>query len=189
MPKHAPHHISLPVLVWSEGGCANNGTAFEPLLSNIASYGFIVLASGPPNGTGNTTPQLQKDALLWISAKAGTCGKYAKVDASKVASAGQSCGGLEAYTMRSDDRVKFLGIFNSGFLPSVPPSALPDTTLVEPLSTIKEIHKPVFYFLGGPTDVAYPNVTSLHPNQDSNSHIVLGRRGLSQPDRCAKMDR
>ena len=33
-----------PVLVWGEGGCANNGLMFPEYLSEIASYGFVVVA-------------------------------------------------------------------------------------------------------------------------------------------------
>jgi hypothetical protein len=41
-----------PVLVWGEGGCANNGLMFPEYLSEIASYGFVVIADGPPGSTG-----------------------------------------------------------------------------------------------------------------------------------------
>lgn len=162
MPKNLPDDVSLPVLVWAEGGCDNNGTQFANFLTNIASYGFVVLANGPINGSGFDVenPQYLRDSVLWISAKAGTCGKYKNVDASKIAAAGQSCGGLEAYTMRNDSRVSYLGIFNSGFLSVVPAGALPSNIVVEPPSTIHQVHKPVFYFLGGPTDIAYPQVRS-----------------------------
>lgn len=162
MPKNPPNDLSLPVLVWAEGGCDNNGTHFSNFLTNIASYGFVVVANGPINGSGPDieNPQYLRDSILWISAKAGTCGKYKNVDASKIAAAGQSCGGLEAYTMRNDSRVSYLGIFNSGFLSTVPAGALPANIAIEPPSTISQVHKPTFYFLGGPTDVAYPQVSA-----------------------------
>jgi hypothetical protein len=37
-----------PLLVWGEGGCAKNGLTFPEYLSEIASYGFVVVADGPP---------------------------------------------------------------------------------------------------------------------------------------------
>ena len=37
-----------PLLVWGEGGCAKNGLTFPEYLSEIASYGFVVIADGPP---------------------------------------------------------------------------------------------------------------------------------------------
>ncbi|KAL4937864.1 hypothetical protein BDV06DRAFT_215582 [Aspergillus oleicola] len=154
MPK-APGNTTLPVLIWGNGACSANGTLFGNLLTNIASYGFIAIASGSPNGQGTTDVQLMKDALDWIGEKAGS-GRYATVDTSRVAVAGQSCGGLEAYQMRDDERVQYLGIFNSGFLDLGPIGealGLPG----ESPETIKEVKRPVFYFLGGDKDIAYNN--------------------------------
>ena len=36
------------LLVWGEGGCAKNGLTFPEYLSEIASYGFVIVADGPP---------------------------------------------------------------------------------------------------------------------------------------------
>src|SRR5690242_3096080 len=36
------------VVVWGEGACVKNGLTFPEFLSEIASYGFIVMADGPP---------------------------------------------------------------------------------------------------------------------------------------------
>lgn len=80
-----------------------------------------------------------------VSNSIRTNDKYASVDISNVAAAGQSCGGIEAYSMRSNDRVNLLGIFNSGFLPDS----------AEGPDIISEVHKPTFYFLGGSSDIAY----------------------------------
>ncbi|KAF9891101.1 hypothetical protein FE257_005037 [Aspergillus nanangensis] len=157
MPESPPDNMSLPVLVWGNGACENNGIRFMNLLTNIASYGFIVLASGPPEGTGSTNVQMLRDSVSWALESAGSEGKYLTVDASKIAVAGQSCGGLEAYHLRDDDRVSFLGIFNSGFLPQDPGGGLGVSVPWEDPTTIEEVHKPVFYFLGGPSDIAYTN--------------------------------
>ncbi|MEP7352034.1 MAG: hypothetical protein ABI824_02260 [Acidobacteriota bacterium] len=37
-----------PLLVWGEGGCAKNGLTFPEYLSEIASYGIVIVADGPP---------------------------------------------------------------------------------------------------------------------------------------------
>ena len=36
----------LPVLVWGNGGCANSPRGHEKFLNEIASYGYLVLATG-----------------------------------------------------------------------------------------------------------------------------------------------
>jgi len=75
--------------------------------------------------------------------------KYPFVESGRVAVAGQSCGGLEAYEVASDTRIKALGVFNSGFFTTSEARRV--------LPGIRE--KPVFYFLGGRTDIAYSNVS------------------------------
>lgn len=125
------------------------------MMTEIASYGFVVLASGAPNGSGTSTSALMLESLDWIATKAGTTGPYANVDASKVAVAGFSCGGLEAYDVLGDPRIDILGIFHSGFLGNNSQKA----------SAIK---KPAFYFLGGETDIAYTNVGKHVPLNCAN---------------------
>jgi dienelactone hydrolase len=112
-------------------------------LTEIASHGFIIFASGAPGGSGTTTTKMMNDSLAFIISKAGS-GKYAQVDTTTVAAAGYSCGGLEALDLKDDPRLGYIGVFDSGYLQNQ-----------ERATTIK---KPVFYFLGGSTDVAYANV-------------------------------
>jgi len=54
-----------PLLVWGEGGCAKNGLTFPEYLSEIASYGFVIVADGPPvqgGGPGGGGPGAGKGA-------------------------------------------------------------------------------------------------------------------------------
>jgi hypothetical protein len=54
-------------------------------------------AKGEPKGGSGmgSNVSLQEEAFAWLSKNAGK-GKYANVDISRVAVAGQSCGGLES---------------------------------------------------------------------------------------------
>jgi hypothetical protein len=118
-PKTPPPE-ELPVLVWGNGACFNMGLMFKQFLTEIASHGFIVLATGDANGGGLTnmisTPSQLTESIDWIYAgKDG--GRYGKINKDKLAVAGQSCGGLESYSAAyHDERVKYIGIFNSGIL-------------------------------------------------------------------------
>lgn len=143
--------MKLPVLLWGNGGCANDGTAFQAFLGEVSSYGFFAIASGPINGTilPMTTSAVMKAGLEWVTANGGK-GDYASVDPTKIAIAGQSCGGLEAYDLRADSRVSTIGIFNSGEF-----GANNSKTIAG------SITKPIFYFLGGSTDIAFANVRLL----------------------------
>lgn len=65
--------------------------------------------------------------------------------------------GLEAYGQVNEEAVKSIGIFNSGFYSSD--------------GSIDGITKPTFYFLGGPEDIAYENVSLQRslPSQESRA--------------------
>ncbi|BCS27572.1 uncharacterized protein APUU_60620S [Aspergillus puulaauensis] len=106
------------------------------------------------------------EAVSWIQRRAGKQGRYENVDGSRIAAAGQSCGGLLAYTQRSNDAVGFLGIFNSGLLGNTTNAQenLPDGMIIEEPEVIKEVKKPVFYYIGGQGDVAYPAAIADYGN-------------------------
>jgi hypothetical protein len=51
---------------------------------------------GMTSELNNPQADLQKKALDWVDKNAGQ-GKYANLDKTRIAAAGQSCGGLETY--------------------------------------------------------------------------------------------
>jgi hypothetical protein len=108
----------LPLLVWGNGGCAANGTGQINFLREISSHGFLVIASGAPNGSGSTTSQMLTQSIDWAVAENSRQGSkyYGKLDTSHVAVAGWSCGGLEAYAVSNDARITTTAIFSSGLL-------------------------------------------------------------------------
>lgn len=58
-----------------------------------------------------------------------------------------SCGGIEAMDMSDDPRVGHIGVFNSGYREAPEKAA--------------NITKPIFFFLGGESDIAYVNVSDM----------------------------
>ena len=38
----------MPVLVWGNGACSDDGTSAQNMLAQVASHGFVAIASGPP---------------------------------------------------------------------------------------------------------------------------------------------
>lgn len=142
-------------MVWGQGGCSFNGNSFDLFLKEVASHGFFILSNGTPNGpfnpdfiweTDNPQTRLHMAGLDWVTTHAGK-GKFKQVDGSRVAAAGMSCGAIQAYAVQHDPRVTAVGIFNSGLM---------NVTHLDWPSTIT---KPFFMFLGGPTDIAYTNVS------------------------------
>jgi len=160
--------IKHPVLVWGNGACRKSGLLFAEFLTEIASHGIFVIADGPPiagerHGMRNPDAQgappprpspgsLKPDgtalisALDWIDARNSESNSryFGKIDMSKVAAMGMSCGGLMAYGASSDKRISTVGIWNSG--------------LLEPNAPIfAALHSPVIIITGGSQDIAYPN--------------------------------
>jgi len=154
-PKSPPKGVKLPALIWGNGGCGNVGTSFGNLHREIASHGFIVVANGPPAAEGKgkgfggqSKMKSMTDSLDWLE-KGAAAGKFGEVDASKIAAAGQSCGGLEAYSASYHDaRVKATLIMNSGVID-------PDKKYL-----LNELKAPVALIIGGPKDIAYLNAES-----------------------------
>jgi hypothetical protein len=164
LPKHTifapmdpPPGLKLPVMVWGNGACSSNGTFFRRSLFEVASHGFFVIANGPPTGgAGQTKYTMQMEALSWIERNAGK-GQFAHIDGTRVAAAGQSCGGLETYeaaVKAGPQKVHVVGIFNSGEFGTS--------------KTSLQVKQPIFYFLGGSSDIAYQNVSS-----SISSHVVV----------------
>ncbi|KAK3898484.1 hypothetical protein C8A05DRAFT_37923 [Staphylotrichum tortipilum] len=153
LPNHTIYHpttapnTTLPVLLWGNGACSADGTAFLNLLTQLASHGVFVIASGAPSGKGSTTSAVMKEGLEWIGKLEGGVYNGMKLALDRVGVAGQSCGGVEAYDVIGDKRVGVLGVFNSGLM-----------TEAESKRVVPGLGgKKVFYFLGGKSDIAYAN--------------------------------
>jgi hypothetical protein len=41
---------ALPLVLWAEGGCADNGLMYATFLREIASHGYVIVAAGVPRG-------------------------------------------------------------------------------------------------------------------------------------------
>jgi hypothetical protein len=229
----------LPILAWGNGGCANSNSGHQNYLSEIASHGYLIVAIGPlqagggrggPGGGGPGGPgagpagaaggagaggggnQLL-DAVNWAIAQNANPQSvyYRKIDTSKVAVFGHSCGGLQALEVSSDPRIKTTLVVDSGILNSGDGAAGPGRGAggaaggagrggpgapgaaggagrggpgapgaaggagrggrggaggaggglggMPPLTKehLTKLHSPVFYLLGGESDIAYAN--------------------------------
>ncbi|KAK3995046.1 hypothetical protein QBC44DRAFT_390324 [Cladorrhinum sp. PSN332] len=146
LPQSVPSGSRLPILLWGNGGCSANGLSFRPFLTQLASHGIFVISSGAPNGNGQTTAALMTRGIDWVHSQEAKT-KYPFLEPGRIAVAGMSCGGVEAYSAgHNDSRVSTIGIFNSGLL-----------SVQESERIAKGIKKPTFYFLGGESDIAYAN--------------------------------
>jgi dienelactone hydrolase len=185
LPTHTAYHPAnldafgpsnlLPIVSWGNGACVRNGTAFLGFLTQIASHGYLAISIGPksaPAGAGRgqggaagaapaerpIDDQMLLDAVDWaIAQNADPSSRfYRKVDTTKVAVMGQSCGGLQAIAVSHDPRVTTSVIWNSGVLPATGTSPARNLSRATK-DSLDRLHAPIAYFIGGPTDVAYPN--------------------------------
>jgi hypothetical protein len=171
----APGGQKLGVVAWGNGGCSDDGASSRFHLLEIASHGYLVIASGrilsgpgaPPReprpaaqpGTippARTQPADLTQAVDWALAENQRRGSpyFGRIDPALVAYSGWSCGGIQALQVAKDPRVKTLVIHNSGVF-NEPPANIPGMNVGK--EVLKTLHTPVIYIQGGPTDIAYAN--------------------------------
>ena len=155
----------LPVLVWGNGACANSPWEHMNFLNEIASQGYIVLATGiiPMTdewykGPMSRTEQ-QIESIDWIIAQNADPASpyYQKIDVKNICVSGMSCGGLQTLFNCADKRIKALMICNSGLFNQQNANQAVGGMPMPPKEKLKEIHTPIMYMLGGKEDIAYEN--------------------------------
>lgn len=91
------------------------------------------------------------EALDWLTDQNANPASeyYHKLDLEKVAAMGQSCGGSQVLAVAHDPRIKSCIILNSG---------IGDMTMQGATqANLENLHTPMFYLIGGPSDVAFHN--------------------------------
>jgi hypothetical protein len=151
----------LPIIVWGNGACANSPWEHVNFLSEVASHGFLTIAIGPmpkegERGRGRSTSSQLIDAIDWAIAQNNDESSvfYNKIDISKIAVSGMSCGGLQTLEVAPDPRVSTAVVCNSGIIGNgggMP--GMPGLTK----DHLEKLHSPTLYLLGGETDIAYKN--------------------------------
>jgi len=155
----------LPVLVWGNGACANSPWEHINFLNEIASHGYLVLATGiipmtddRYQGPMSRTEQ-QIESIDWAIAQNADPASpyYQKIDVKNICVAGMSCGGLQTLFNCADTRIKTLMICNSGLFNQQNANQAVGGMPMPPKEKLKEIHTPIIYILGGKEDIAYGN--------------------------------
>ncbi len=175
-PATLPRPTAQPlgVLVWGNGACSDNPAPHAAHLLEIASHGYLVIASGyepeeaerraqarPPRKEGElptqpTTAQDMIDGIDWAFAQNGMANsKYrGLLDLSAVAAAGHSCGGIQALEVGTDPRVQTVIGNNTGILADGDPR-IPGMMLEK--AHLAKLTHPILYVQGGEEDIAYAN--------------------------------
>ena len=155
----------LPVLVWGNGACANSPFEHINFLNEIASHGYLVLATGiiPMTDEWYKGPmsrsEQQIESIDWAYTQNADPNSplYQKIDLKNLCVAGMSCGGLQTLFNCADPRIKALMICNSGLFNQQNAGQAVGGMPMPPKEKLNEIHSPVIYILGGNEDIAYGN--------------------------------
>ncbi len=165
----------LPIVAWGEGACMTPGGFYREFLSAIAARGYLVIADLGINQFGTDTPELLTEGITWAIAENGRPGSrfYQRLDPTKVAVMGHSCGGLLALHVGGDPRVTTVVAWDSGIFDV---GSLGGATKAD----LQELHGPTLWVNGGPLDIAYPQAESDFAQVPASVPAVWANYDLSE---------
>jgi hypothetical protein len=157
----------LPIVLWWNGDCQKGARGYDNFLNEIASYGYMVISADMYSSLfhsveseltykkGDSSRMLE--ALDWaiMENSRKSSRYYHKIDITKVAVAGQACGGLQVIETSIDPRVTTSIICNSGMMNASVFNGNADLPLTK--ETIKMLHAPILFITGDASDTAYKN--------------------------------
>ena len=162
-------HLRMPLYVFGNGACSDDGASARLHLLEVASHGYLAIASGrirsgpgvaqpaPLSETQNRTSADQlREAIAWAERenRRPESPYLGRLDPSKVAVSGHSCGGLQALQLADDPRVSTFVIMNSGIYNDGRPGR---SNIRLDKRQLERLTGAILYVLGGETDMAYPN--------------------------------
>lgn len=187
-PANLEGNKSYPIVVWSNGACATSNDGHLYFLMQVAAHGFVVIAAGAPEAHSSPGGMAAEDrlskAIDWATSTGKDAPKYHhKLDTSKIASAGHSCGGIDAiWTGANDSRVSSIVSMNSGCFPDSSTGGQ-SGPLAVCRGDLDSLNGPALFVAGGPTDVAYNNSAENYALVSSvptvfASHATAGHGGF-----------
>jgi dienelactone hydrolase len=144
----------------------------SPAAAHPELAGSTSLAPGSTRPSPTYAAQLIQ-AIDWAIAENARPGSpyHGKLDPSRVAVMGQSCGGLQAIDAAHDPRVRTLAVLNSGIFPANGRSWEIAAAHAD-IADLATLHGSVLYLTGDPQDAAFPQ---SEDNYARTNHIPAVR--------------
>ena len=114
-----------------------------------------------------TYPKMLLEVLDWLTEQNATQGSeyYHCLALDRVAAMGQSCGGAQVLGIAYDPRIKTCVMLNTGIGDMEMMGATKES--------LKNLHTPMFYMIGGPGDIAYGNAQKDYERIADNIPVVM----------------
>ena len=114
-----------------------------------------------------TYPKMLLEVLDWLTEQNATQGSeyYHCLALDRVAAMGQSCGGAQVLGIAYDPRIKTCVMLNTGIGDMEMMGATKES--------LKNLHTPMFYMIGGPADIAYANAQKDYERIADNIPVVM----------------
>ena len=114
-----------------------------------------------------TYPKMLLEVLDWLTEQNATQGSeyYHCLALDHVAAMGQSCGGAQVLGVAYDPRIKTCVMLNTGIGDMEMMGATKES--------LKNLHTPMFYMIGGPGDIAYGNAQKDYERIADNIPVVM----------------
>jgi hypothetical protein len=115
----------------------------------------------------STYPKMLLEVLDWLTEQNATQGSeyYHCLALDRVAAMGQSCGGAQVLGIAYDPRIKTCVMLNTGIGDMEMMGATKES--------LKNLHTPMFYMIGGPGDIAYANAQKDYERIADNIPVVM----------------
>jgi dienelactone hydrolase len=180
-------------LLWANGGCRNTSVEFTRFLGELASHGYLVIAIGrsdipflvihgsiaavanEKDANGNplivSDPAVLLKGLEWAISENSREDSvlYGRVDTSRVATIGQSCGGPQAFRAAKDPRITTVVALNSSF-PTQPAPGMVGGA--DDGWTAEKLAIPAALFTGGPADSGFSGAEQCYKTLSSTLPVL-----------------
>ncbi|WP_338446394.1 hypothetical protein V5F89_00945 [Pelagerythrobacter marensis] len=169
---------ALPLVLWGNGACRDNGLSAAHFLREVASHGYVVVANGrarserpasrsvqpipasaipPPTRSADETSVAGLLAGIdWAQAANSDPDSpfYGRIATDRIAVLGHSCGGLQAIAAGTDPRIDTVIALASGVYVRERDGRSGVDVGKDDLARLQG---PIAYILGGEEDIAYAN--------------------------------